>query len=100
MPWSRINIDKIDNNPGIEDYVGQAEIKIIYQEKERIFAAIIRNNIETKQNRGSYELNWVFPMSGNQKGMIQYFDGYGESLIDYNIRMRRLSIGLVIFNWL
>ncbi|MCW8853148.1 MAG: phospholipase A [Gammaproteobacteria bacterium] len=100
MPWSRINIDEIDNNPNIEDYVGRAEIKIIYQNNERILAGIIRNNFKLEDNRGSYELNWVFPMSGNLKGMIQYFDGYGESLIDYDIRVRRFSIGLVIFNWL
>ena len=35
MPWGRINIDKIDNNPNIEDYVGQAEIKIIYQNSRK-----------------------------------------------------------------
>ncbi|MCW8956516.1 MAG: phospholipase A [Gammaproteobacteria bacterium] len=100
MPWTRIHIDDTDDNPNIEDYVGKAEIKALYQKNDRIIAAIVRNNFDFKQNRGSYELNWVFPMSGNLKGMLQYFNGYGESLIDYNIRMKRISLGLVIINWL
>jgi len=100
MPWSRIDTDKIDNNPDIEKYVGRAEIRMIYKNEDRILAAVIRNNFNIDQNRGSYELNWVVPMSGNLKGVVQYFNGYGESLMDYDTRMGRLSIGLVIIDWL
>ena len=100
MPWVRVQVDSIDNNPEIEDYVGRGEIKMIYRRNNRIFAAVVRNNFDFRQNRGSYELNWVFPMAGNLKGMVQYFNGYGESLIDYDVRMSRLSIGLVVINWL
>ena len=99
MPWSRIKIDSIDNNPDIETYVGRAEIKIIYQNDDRVLTGVIRNNFELDHNRGSYELSWIIPMTSNLRGIVQYFNGYGESLIDFNTRIQRLSIGLVILEW-
>ena len=99
MPWSRIKIDSIDNNPDIENYVGRAEIKVIYQNDDRVLTGVIRNNFELDHNRGSYELSWIIPMTSNLRGIVQYFNGYGESLIDFNTRIQRLSIGLVILEW-
>ena len=61
-----------------------------------------RNNLESGFDRGAVEAGWSFPL-GNYpylKGYIQYFYGYGESLIDYDRRVNRIGIGISLNDWL
>ncbi len=101
MPWVRFKESAADDdNPDIEDYVGKAEFRLIHKRESHVYALMVRNNFDTNENRGSIELSAVFPFAGRLKGLIQYYNGYGESLIDYNTRMRRISLGIVLIDWL
>ena len=51
-------------------------------------------------NYGAFELNWSCPMSRRVKWFVQYFNGYGESLIDYNARVNRIGLGIAFTDWL
>jgi len=58
-----------------------------------------RNNL-TSDGKGALELSYSFPLYGKLKGYLQYFNGYGQSLIDYNARANSFGIGVAISDWL
>lgn len=100
-PWVRLFEPSPDDNPNITQYVGHAELHAAYKWQENVFSAMLRNNFNFKRNnRGSVELTWSFPLSGLLKGYLQYFNGYGESLIDYNHYNNRLGFGIALTDWL
>ena len=102
-PWIRISEDaEDDDNPDITDYLGHYELRAGYKWGEHVFSAMSRNNLESGFDRGAVELGWSFPLWNYPylKGYIQYFRGYGESLIDYDQRVNRIGIGISLTDWL
>ena len=59
----------------------------------------LRNNLR-EENKGAVELDWSFPLTPRVKGFIQYFEGYGESLIEYNHYQKRFGFGFKISDYL
>ncbi len=98
-PWIRINETRDDDNPDIEHYMGHGELRAVYATGKHTASLMLRNNIKS-ENRGAVELNYSYPMSRRAKYFLQFFDGYGESLIDYNARVRRIGIGIALTDWL
>lgn len=99
-PWWRIpESEEEDNNPRIENYYGYGELRTAYKWREHVFAALLRNNFKFDGNKGALELNWAFPLAGQLKGFVQFFTGYGETLLDYDETDERLGIGLLLADW-
>ncbi len=97
-PWVRLpESDANDDNPDITDYLGHGEMRFAYKYDDNVFSFMSRNNLESGFSRGAVELGWSFPIPGYPylKGYLQYFSGYGESLIDYNRYVNRIGIGLL-----
>lgn len=102
-PWLRISEDREDDdNPDITDYLGHYEWRAGYKWKGHVFSFMSRNNLESGFDHGAVEAGWSFPLWNYPyiKGYIQYFGGYGESLIDYDQRSNRIGIGIVLTDWL
>ena len=94
-PWYRFPEDfEDDDNPDIEDYMGQGDLQAVYHNGRNTYSLLLRNNFDSAENHGAVKLNWSFPLYGRLKGYVQYFDGYGESLIDYNHSQQSLGVGL------
>ena len=53
------------------------------------------NNLRS-ENHGAVQLDWTFPIWRGLSGHAQYFNGYGESMIDYNQRVERFGLGLIL----
>ena len=92
--WYRIpESSGSDDNPDIEDYLGYGDLTGIWKWEQHEFAVQVRNNLQA-DNRGSVQLEWTFPVNRRFKGYVQYFNGYGESLIDYNLHQSRIGFGV------
>lgn len=98
-PWVRLGLAGQDDNPDIETYLGHGEFRAVYAGSKHILSLMLRNNFHSP-NYGAMEVNWSFPLSRRAKWFIQYFYGYGESLIDYNAPVNRLGIGIALTDWL
>lgn len=97
-PWIRLPDDD-DENPLITDFIGRVEANIIYSYKNHRIFLIATNSIRAKNNRGSAQLNYMFPIQGNLRGHLQLFEGYGETLIDYNHRQSTIGLGISLVDW-
>lgn len=98
-PWIQIGDVGEDDNPDIEDYLGHGELRAAYADGKHTASLMLRNNLQA-QNHGALELNYSYPMSRRVKWFLQYFNGYGESLIDYNAYTHRFGIGIALTDWL
>lgn len=100
-PWWRTDGGSdSDNNPNIEKYMGYGEFRAITQWNNHIFSLLFRNNLRDSDNKGAIELNWSFPLTKYLKGYVQFFNGYGETLLDYNKPSQRLGVGFLLADWL
>ena len=99
-PWYRIpEDDDDDDNPNIEKYMGYGELFGAYRLKGHVFSFMLRNNLR-QNNRGAVELGWSYPILTNLRLYAQYFNGYGESLVDYDHSVNRIGIGVMLNDWI
>lgn len=99
-PWVRISEDPAeDNNPDIENYLGRYELRAFYHWRGQVFGAMLRNLFDSER-RTSAELSWSFPIANRLRGLVQYYHGYGENLIDYNFHTHRIGVGVLLTDWL
>lgn len=84
-----------DDNPDIDDYMGNFELTAAYGFDGQRVTMMVRNNLD-KPNYGAMELTWSYPIKDNLRLYTQYFHGYGESMIDYNARTQRIGIGFAL----
>lgn len=98
--WYRIPENaKDDDNPDINRYLGYGELWGYYFWNKHRFAVMVRNNLRPSDNKGAAQFEWSFPLIERVSGYVQYFNGYGESLIDYNKSVNRFSIGFMLTDW-
>ena len=98
-PWYRLPEHEEDDNPDIEEYLGYGELSLYFNNDNRITGVRLWNNLLDSDNHTSVQLDWNFPIGSGFKGYIQFFNGYGETLVDYNYRTRRIGFGIMLTDW-
>ena len=100
-PWYRIEEDAADdNNADIEDYVGRGDAMLVYNRNGHELALTGRHSLRGgDRSRGSLQLDYGFPITNLLRGHVQVFDGYGESMIDYNHKATYVGIGFALLEW-
>lgn len=118
--WYRLpERESDDDNPDLTRYMGYGELSSTLFWKDMRFAVMLRNNLR-KKNRNALQLDWSMTPSSLGKILlgrvispsaldyyltdkfsfyVQYFNGYGEGLLDYNTSINRISAGLMIAEW-
>lgn len=94
--WYRIpeKIEK-DDNPDITNYLGFGELSLGYLYSKHLLTLSIRNNLKYS-NKGAILVDYSYPIYKNFYLYLQYFNGYGESLSDYNNSINRFGIGVLL----
>ena len=103
-PWLRLSEEKKtfaldpegDDNRDIEDFMGNFELGLVYKWNELELSFKGRQNFDT--HYGAAEVGLTFPLWGRLRGYATGFNGYGESLIDYNYSQTRFGIGISLNN--
>ncbi|WP_438970629.1 phospholipase A [Methylophaga sp.] len=100
-PWLRVaeSYDN-DDNPDIDEYMGNFELSALYKAGDHNLDVMVRNNLDFGENYGAIQLGWSFPLTDNMRGYVQWFNGYGESLIDYNAHSNSIGFGIQFSDWL
>lgn len=91
-----------DDNPDIEDYTGRQKLFINYTYNRYGLSLEHQNDIfEYDRHKGNTKFDITLPtlLSDNFNFFIRYFYGYGESLIDYDVKVNRISFGVKIREW-
>lgn len=103
--WDRLRESAADDdNPGIENYIGRAELNGTWQiNKANTLGVTLRHSLH-REAKGSTRIDWMMApaASPNYTGLryhVQLFNGYGDSLLDYNKRRNVLSVGLSLVDW-
>lgn len=78
-----------DDNPDITDYLGHGEVFANYDLGRQRIGLMLRNPLK----HAAVQLDWSYQLSDSVSLYMQYFNGYGESLIDYDYSVNRIGVG-------
>lgn len=92
--WARLP-DTYDYNPELIDVMGHGYLKFALPYKKHLLDIKLRNNFSDK---GALETNYSYPISSRDDLFfyLKFFNGYGESLIDYDNHVKKIGVGFSI----
>ncbi|HEX8522188.1 MAG TPA: phospholipase A [Tepidisphaeraceae bacterium] len=94
-------VGSVEDNPDMAEYRGHGDLRIIVGQRDGLqLAAIAR--VGDDWDRGSIELDASYPLHKFTKGNLdlylfaQYFNGYSESLLEYNQSTSAFRVGIAL----
>lgn len=96
-PWYRFHESPVDdNNPDVTHYLGYGDLELLYWRDPFTLSALAR--VRSLQLDASWRI-WSSPGGSQARAVqlhLQFFTGYGESLIDYNQSHSTIGLGISI----
>ena len=93
---------KGDDNPDIEKFLGHFELRFVWQFGDSAnYELLTLMRKGRRDKRGTFQFDLNFKLGGRASEIylqFHYFTGYGESLIDYDERVKKIGVGLAIGN--
>ena len=87
-----------DDNPDIVHYLGRSEMQVGWRPGQSTASMVWR---PAPGGRGSVQLHWTYPVNAERpdgpRWYLQVFQGFGETLQDYNFRQTSIGLGFTIF---
>lgn len=95
--WYRLPDDEDeDDNPGEYRFYGYGDVRAVWTPGRHTFTTLIRPGTEET----SFELTWSHPINNVFRVYAGYYNGYGESLLDYDFESERFSVGIALNDFL
>jgi len=92
--------DLKDDNPDITRYLGRAQAQLSWSPGRSTAVLLWR---PSSSGKGQVQLDWTYPVDSTHpdglRWYAQAFHGFGETLLDYNVRQTSLGLGLTIFKF-
>ncbi|HIY72245.1 MAG TPA: phospholipase A [Candidatus Luteimonas excrementigallinarum] len=99
-PWVRISDGSDDDNPDMEDYMGRGDLTLTHVRGGHRYTLMARHSLRGgDRSHGALQFDWGFPIHRAFRGHVQVFNGYGESMIDYNHRATYIGLGISLQDW-
>jgi outer membrane phospholipase A len=95
-----VYVGSLGENPDIDDYWGYFDLELKISKPE---GPELRSDWRQGSEGGSLQIDMTVPLGilcfGNCNGyfQVQYFSGYGETLLNYNRKDRQLRFGFAFF---
>jgi len=95
--WYRFH-DKNEYNADLLDYLGYGQLQFILPYKQHLFRLKLHSNISHRKSAVEFSYSYPLPVINDRDVFLYFktFNGYGESLIDYNHNVNKVSIGVAI----
>jgi phospholipase A1/A2 len=92
---------KGDDNPDISRYMGNFEFKLGWLKPQSHQLTLTTRKSLSSGGKGALQIDWSHPIPSTPalRWYAQGFSGYGDSLIDYNQKINRFGLGIMINDW-
>ncbi len=91
-----------DNNPDLVDYRGRGELQLDWTPGRSTASLLYRSTLQNRRF-GALQFEWTYPVFGDQpngvRWFVQAFQGYGETLTDYNFRQTSFGAGVTFMQF-
>ena len=101
-PWILIFKQKSSDlhNKHIARYLGYGRFLFAYKFHKAVFSIKLRNIIASAFKHKAEQLTFSYPIKGRIRFYVQVFNGYGQSLIEYNHKTVAAGVGIELNEWI